>query len=40
MSLKFAKGHYKLTNPEKYLGLGTPIYRSSWELDFVIITQQ
>lgn len=31
MSLKFSKGHYKLKNPEKYAGLGTPIYRSSWE---------
>jgi TnsA endonuclease N terminal len=32
MSLKFAKSHYKLKNPEKYIGLGVPLYRSSWEL--------
>lgn len=32
MSLRFAKGHYKLKNPEKYIGTGNPIYRSSWEL--------
>lgn len=32
MSLKFAKSHYKLKNPEKYIGLGTPLYRSSWEM--------
>lgn len=31
MSLKFAQGIYKLKNPEKYVGLGTPKYRSSWE---------
>lgn len=32
MSLKFSKGHYKLKNPDKYIGLGNPIYRSSWEI--------
>jgi hypothetical protein len=32
LSLKFAKGPYKLKNPEKYIGQGTPLYRSSWEL--------
>ena len=32
MSLKFAKGPFKLKNPEKYIGLGTPYYRSSWEM--------
>jgi hypothetical protein len=31
MSLKFAQGTFKLKNPEKYIGLGTPRYRSSWE---------
>ena len=31
MSLKFAQGTYNLKNPEKYIGLGTPRYRSSWE---------
>ena len=32
MSLKFAQGSFNLKNPEKYIGLGTPRYRSSWEL--------
>jgi len=32
MSLKFAQGVYKVKNPEKYIGLGSPRYRSSWEL--------
>lgn len=31
MSLKFAQGLFKLKNPEKYVGIGTPRYRSSWE---------
>jgi hypothetical protein len=31
MSLKFSQGFYKLKNPEKYIGLSTPRYRSSWE---------
>jgi hypothetical protein len=31
MSLKFSQGFFKLKNPEKYVGLGTPRYRSSWE---------
>lgn len=31
MSLRFAKDRYKLKNPEKYIGLGVPVYRSSWE---------
>lgn len=29
--MKFSQGFYKLKNPEKYIGLGTPRYRSSWE---------
>ena len=32
MSLKFAQGVYKVKNPEKYVGLGSPRYRSSWEI--------
>ena len=32
MSLRFAKGQYKLKNPDKYIGAGAPTYRSSWEL--------
>jgi len=31
---KFAKGKYNLKNPDKYIGLGTPTYRSSWEFSF------
>lgn len=31
MSMKFAQGTYKLKNPDKYIGTGTPRYRSSWE---------
>ena len=31
MSLKFSQGVYKLKNPDKYIGLGSPRYRSSWE---------
>ena len=29
--MKFAQGAFKLKNPEKYVGNGTPRYRSSWE---------
>jgi hypothetical protein len=32
MSLKFSQGIYAVKNPEKYIGLGNPRYRSSWEL--------
>ena len=32
MSLKFSQGIYHVKNPEKYVGLGAPRYRSSWEL--------
>jgi len=31
MSLKFTQGIYAVKNPEKYIGLGSPRYRSSWE---------
>lgn len=31
MSLKFSKDLYKIKNPEKYVGVKNPIYRSSWE---------
>jgi hypothetical protein len=30
--MKFNQGLYKLKNPEKYIGLSTPRFRSSWEL--------
>lgn len=36
MSLRFAKDTYKVKNPEKYLGNRAPIYRSSWELTFMM----
>ena len=32
MSLKFSQGVYKVKNPEKYVGVGSPRYRSSWEI--------
>jgi hypothetical protein len=32
MSLRFSQDFFKLKNPEKYVGLGQPRYRSSWEL--------
>jgi hypothetical protein len=32
---KFANGKYTLKNPTKYIGKGTPTYRSSWELAFM-----
>lgn len=35
MSLKFAKGKFTMTAPEKYVGLKTPTYRSSWEWSFM-----
>jgi hypothetical protein len=36
MSLKFSQGAYKIKHPEKYIGLGVPKYRSSWELTFMM----
>lgn len=35
MAGKFAKGKFTMTNPEKYVGLKTPTYRSSWEWSFM-----
>lgn len=32
---KFAQGSYHITNPNKYVGKGTPRYRSGWELAFM-----
>jgi hypothetical protein len=31
MSLRFAQGTFDLKNPGKYIGMGLPRYRSSWE---------
>lgn len=35
MARKFAQGRYNLKNPEKYIGLKTPLFRSSWEFAFM-----
>jgi hypothetical protein len=35
MSLKFSQGVYTVQNTEKYIGAGSPRYRSSWELTFM-----
>lgn len=32
MSLNWARGQFRPKNPDKYVGLGNPTYRSSWEL--------
>jgi len=32
---KFAKGKFTPKNPEKYVGLKNPLYRSSWEWAFM-----
>lgn len=32
MSMNFSQGIYEVQNPEKYVGVGKPRYRSSWEL--------
>jgi len=32
---KWAQGPYTILNPEKYVGQGTPRYRSGWELSFM-----
>lgn len=32
---KFAQGEFVPRNPEKYIGLGRPRYRSGWELSFM-----
>lgn len=36
MSLTFSKDIYKIRNPEKYVGTRLPIYRSSWEMTFMM----
>lgn len=32
---KFSQGTFTLTNPQKYIGSTSPIYRSSWERDYM-----
>lgn len=36
MSLKFAKDLFHIRHPEKYVGSKTPVYRSSWEMTFMM----
>ncbi|NBO27885.1 MAG: head completion protein [Synechococcaceae bacterium WB8_1B_057] len=36
MTLKFAKDIYQVKNLEKYVGNKLPVYRSSWELTFMM----
>ena len=35
MAKNYAQGFYTILNPEKYVGKGTPKYRSGWELTFM-----
>lgn len=35
MGRKFASGKFNMKNPEKYVGLKMPTYRSSWEFSFM-----
>lgn len=35
MATKFARGKFTMKKPEKYVGIKTPIYRSSWEWSFM-----
>jgi len=35
MANRFAKGKFAMKNPEKYVGLTIPTYRSSWEWSFM-----
>ena len=32
---KYSQGKFQVKNPEKYIGKGTPTYRSSWEFAFM-----
>lgn len=35
MANNYSQGFYTIQNPEKYVGNGTPKYRSGWELTFM-----
>jgi len=35
MSRKYAQGKFQIRNPSKYIGKGTPTYRSGWEFAFM-----
>jgi len=32
---RFKQGYYEVQNPEKYVGNGKPMFRSSWEANFM-----
>jgi hypothetical protein len=36
MANNFRQGFYEVKNPQKYVGLGKPKYRSGWEFTFMI----
>lgn len=36
MANKWAQGKYVVKNPQKYVGLAAPTFRSSWELNFMM----
>jgi len=36
MANNFRQGHYAVKNTNKYVGTGTPRYRSGWELTFMM----
>lgn len=35
MARNYAQGKFQVKNPEKYIGKGTPTYRSGWEFVFM-----
>ena len=35
MASKFARGKFNMKHPEKYVGIKSPTYRSSWEFSFM-----
>ena len=35
MSRKYVQGKFQIKNPTKYIGKGTPTYRSGWEFAFM-----
>ena len=35
MAANYSQGFYTILNPDKYIGNGTPKYRSGWELTFM-----
>jgi hypothetical protein len=37
MASRYSQGRYQLKFPEKYIGNKTPLYRSSWEFDVMLM---